>query len=234
MTPHVKNFVLQAYLNRELSPQAVDEFELELLSDPELADAAEADTALYVGFAGLQSAKAQSALAHTADKSALAATADKSALAATVVNFPGNTAHTNYPPTTLRARWWPLAAAASMLVLASGWIGLQFRPATQLYGGAALAYVDKQRAIGNEIVIGLPKSGPLVLMVPVASVTPCTAEIAITQNGLNAPLRTQARPDEFGYAVVVLPGNALSPGTAVIDIACAGQPLGQYKVLLRP
>jgi hypothetical protein len=49
METHTRNFMLRAYLNRELDADTEAEFEIELLRDPELAELASADTALMVG-----------------------------------------------------------------------------------------------------------------------------------------------------------------------------------------
>jgi hypothetical protein len=207
LNPHMRNYLLQAYLNRELDADTEAEFELELLADPELADAAAGDTGLLLGLSDVQAPAVQ-------------APEPKPEPENIVVS-----------PPRRKSRPWPaLAAAASALILVSGSLGYFFKPAPTMHGGAQLAYIDKQRSQGDGIQITLPKSGPLVLMVPVASVGPCVADITISQSGRS--IRANAVPDDFGYAVVVLAMQALSPGAASVEVACAGKSVGQYSVLV--
>ena len=208
MRTHIQAFMLQAYLNRELDSDTEAEFELELLSDPELADLAAADTALLLGL---------------------------NAESTSVVTLP--TQPVSKPVKRATAPWLQFAAAASVLMLLAAALGYTYKPGTQIWGGAQLAYIDKQRSIGNSIQIKLPRIGPLVLMVPVASATACLADISITQitseKGSEKQGRTiaaQAQPDNFGYAVVVLANDTLKPGSIGISVACQGTDVGQYNV----
>ena len=208
MNTHIRGFMLQAYLNRELDSDTEAEFELELLRDPELADLAAADTALMVGLNGT---------------------------AASVVSLP--TAPVSKPVARTRAPWLRFAAAASILMLLAGALGYTFKPSTQILGGAQLAYVDKQRSVGDAIQIKLPRVGPMVLMVPVASATACLADISITQMASRSgaekqghTIAAQAQPDSFGYAVVVMANDAVEPGSIAISVACQGTDVGQYEV----
>lgn len=205
LNPHMRNFLLSAYLNRELDADTEAEFELELLADPELADAAAGDTGLLLGLSRVET---------------LATPAPEPAIEKMVV----------MPPRRKSRPWLALAAAASALMLIAGSLGYFFKPAPTIQGGAQLAYIDKQRSQGHGIQIKLPKTGPLVLMVPVASVGPCVADIAISQSGKS--IRASATPDDFGYAVVVLAMQALKPGPANVEVACAGKSVGQYSVLV--
>lgn len=208
MNTHIRSFMLQAYLNRELDSETEAEFELELLRDPELADLATADTALLVGLtvAGLNGA------------------------AASVVSLPIQPV--GKPVTKTKTPWLRFAAAASILVLLAGALGYTFKPSNQILGGAQLAYIDKQRSVGNSIQIQLPRVGPMVLMVPVASATACLADISVKQSA--SSISAQAQPDSFGYAVVVLANDALKPGNAVVSVSCQGASVGQYDVLVLP
>ncbi len=206
LNPHIRNYLLSAYLNRELDAETEAEFELELLADPELAEAAAGDTGLLLGLSDVQA----------------------SAQASEPKPEPENI--TVVAPRRKSRRWLALAAAASALILVSGSLGYFFKPAPTLQGGAQLAYIDKQRSQGDGIQIKLPKSGPLVLMVPVASVGACVADITISQSAQS--IRASSAPDDFGYAVVVLAMQALSPGAANVEVACAGKSVGQYSVLV--
>lgn len=208
MSTHIQGFMLQAYLNRELDSATEAEFELELLSDPELADLAAADTALLLGLGA----------------------ASPSAVALTTQSL-------SKPAMRTKAPWLRFAAAASVLMLLAAALGYTFNPKTHTWGGAQLAYIDKQRSVGNSIQIKLPRVGPLVLMIPVASATACLADISITQmtsgRGSEKQGRTitaRAQPDNFGYAVVVLANDTLVPGSVAISVACQGTDVGQYDV----
>lgn len=203
MNTHIRGFMLQAYLNRELDSDTEAEFELELLSDPELADLAAADTAMLVGLNGAS---------------------------ASIVSLP--TPPASKPAPGAKAPWLRFAAAASILMLLAAALGYSFKPSTQILGGAQLAYIDKQRSVGNSIRIQLPQAGPLVLMVPVASATACLADISITQSANS--IAAQAQPDSFGYAVVVLANAALKPGNAAVSVSCQGKRVGQYDVQVLP
>jgi len=192
--------MLQAYLNRELDAEAEAEFELALLADPDLAEQAAADTALLIGLSFAEPAAAKSP-----------------PLGVAVL-----------PARRSRKFWLAMATAASALMLISASVGYFLKPAPKMLGGAQLAYIDKQRSGGNSIQIKLPKAGPLVLMVPVASADPCLADISISQAG--QVIQARAQPDDFGYAVVVVGFNALKPGEAAVDVSCAGKVVGQYVV----
>jgi hypothetical protein len=204
MNPHMRTFMLQAYLNRELDSSAEAEFELALLADPDLAEQAAGDTALLIGLSGAEAAAATSS--------------------------PSNVAV--LPVRRAAKPWLMMAAAASALMLISASLGYFLKPAPNVLGGAQLAYIDKQRSVGNGIQIKLPKAGPLVLMVPVASANPCVANISIGQAG--QVIQASAQPDDFGYAVVVLGFNALKPGAATVDVRCEGKAVGQYVVQVLP
>jgi hypothetical protein len=194
METHTRNFMLQAYLNRELDADAEAEFEIELLNDPELAELASADTALLLGLS-----------------------------MPPAVMLP-NSATIAAPKT----QWFKFAAAASVLMTIAAALGYSLKPAPQILGGAQLAYIDKQRSLGNTIQIKLPESGPIVLMVPVASANACMAEILLTQS--NHTISAKSKPDDFGYAVVVLANSALKPGNAMVSVRCQGAEIGQYEV----
>jgi len=200
MNPYMRTFMLQAYLNRELDAGAEAEFELALLADPDLAEQAAGDTALLIGLSGANAAAAES---------------PRLGVAISPVRRP-------------RKPWLILAAAASALVLISASLGYSLKSAPNMQGGAQLAYIDKQRSASNNIQIKLPKAGPLVLMVPVASANPCFADISISQAG--KVIQASAQPDDFGYAVVVVGFDALEPGEAAVDVSCAGKVVGQYAV----
>jgi hypothetical protein len=195
METHTRNFMLQAYLNRELDADAEAEFEIELLNDPELAELASADTALLLGLS----------------------------MPPAAVMLP-NSAKIAAPKT----QWFKFAAAASVLMTIAAALGYSLKPAPQILGGAHLAYIDKQRWLGNAIQIKLPESGPIVLMVPVASANACVAEILLTQS--NDTISAKSKPDDFGYAVVVLANEALKPGNAMVSVRCQGAEIGQYEV----
>ena len=195
--PHMRTFMLQAYLNRELDADAETEFELALLADPDLAEQAAGDTALLLGLNGVVAAELKT---------------PEAKLAHPVVAV--------LPARRSRRPWLTMAAAASALMLISASLGYFLKPAPNVLGGAQLAYIDKQR------------SGPLVLMVPVASANPCMADISISQAG--KVIRASAQPDDFGYAVVVLGFNALKPGAAIVDVRCEAKAVGQYVVQVLP
>ena len=207
--PHMRTFMLQAYLNRELDADAETEFELALLADPDLAEQAAGDTALLLGLNGVVAAELKT---------------PEAKLAHPVVAV--------LPARRSRRPWLTMAAAASALMLISASLGYFLKPAPNVLGGAQLAYIDKQRSTGNAIQIKLPKTGPLVLMVPVASANPCMADISISQAG--KVIRASAQPDDFGYAVVVLGFNALKPGAAIVDVRCEAKAVGQYVVQVLP
>jgi len=209
MNAHTRAIMLQAYLNRELDADTQAEFELELLSDPDLADLAVADTALLVGLAGTGAA------------------AQSVAISPVTQLQPASK-----PARLISAPWLRFAAAASVLMLLAATLGYTFKPSTQILGGAQLAYIDKQRAVGNAIQIKLPQAGPVVLMVPVASATACLADISITQATRTIAARSQ--PDSFGYAVVVLANDALKPGIVTVSVSCQGARVGQYDVQVLP
>lgn len=209
MKTHIRSYLLQAYLNRELDSDTEAEFELELLSDPELADLAAADTALLLGLS---------------DASALVES--RPILPVTTLQPLGK------PVRRTKTPWLRFAAAASILMLLAGALGYTVKPRTQIFGGAQLAYIDKQRSVGNSIQIKLPQAGPVVLMVPVASATTCVADISITQAAHTITARSL--PDSFGYAVVVLANEALKPGNAAVSVSCQGSRVGQYDVQVVP
>lgn len=206
MTSPMRAYLLQAYLNRELDQLAEEEFELELLRDPELAELALADTALGIGLNVLEP---QSSLGTSQSSSNVVEFADYG---------------------IAKRTFWQLAIAASVLVGLSGIMGYQLNKSPQRANGATLAYIDKQRALGEQITITLPKSGTLVLMIPVASARACPAEIELSQNGATQKVTAQA--DDFGYASIVVAPQELVPGTLAISVRCAGsaQTLGQYAV----
>lgn len=212
MTSPMRAYLLQAYLNRELDQLAEEEFELELLRDPELAELALADTALGLGLKDAQ----PEASVDRALSTVVPLVATKG------VPRPGN----SKPPL------WFLATAATLLLGLAGALGYQLNQAPQRVSGATLAYIDKQRAIGDQITITLPKSGPLVLMVPVASAQPCTAEIGLTQNGTTH--KASALADDFGYASIVLAPRQLRPGALTVSVRCEGtaQALGEYPAVV--
>jgi hypothetical protein len=214
MISRTDEFLMQAYLNREMDADTETAFELELLRRPDLAQLAESDTALAIG---LRTDASEIGSPHVA-RSAIGQTisqANKSP--ASKPNLLGDS-----------IRW---ASAASILALLAGWAGYTWQRPANVYGGAKLAYVDKQRSLSATPEIQLPTSGPLVLMVPVASSTACTAQIVIRQaaNEISA----KAAPDEFGYAVLVLSNNALIRGNAAITVRCDQQVVGEYQVSVR-
>ena len=209
MKTHIRSYLLQAYLNRELDSDTEAEFELELLSDPELADLAAADTALLLGLSD-----------------ASASVESRPILPVTTLPPLGK------PVRRTKAPWLRFAAAASILMLLAGALGYTVKPRTQILGGAQLAYIDKQRSVGNSIQIKLPQAGPVVLMVPVASATACVAEISITQ--ATHSVSAKSAPDSFGYAVVVLANEALKPGSAAVSVSCQGSRVGLYEVQVVP
>lgn len=248
------NFLLQAYLNREMDPQTEADFEIELIRNPELAELAFADSALLAGLAELElePAAATGQLAEI-DASQLNATqadaieADATQkhsndtqvrhFAAEVRTNPAtfasadNTVSAAIAPDRGRARrsrsykWLPLACAASVSALCAGFVGYALRK-PQIYGGAQLVYIDKQRSLSSTIEIPLPKSGPLLLLVPVASTGPCVADIRLSQG--SQIQNVQATPDEFGFASVILSGDALKPGPVSISIKCDGLVVGGF------
>lgn len=207
MTSPMRAYLLQAYLNRELDQLAEEEFELELLRDPALAELALADTTLSIG---LNEATPLAAFVSANDSETGIELASRAA----------------------RTRTWKLAIAASVLVSLSAILGYRLNEMPNRPSGATLAYIDKQRAIGEQITITLPKSGSLVLMVPVASAQPCPAEIELSQNGARQKVTAQA--DDFGYASIVVAPQELLPGSLAISVRCEGstQTLGQYMVLV--
>ncbi len=204
MIARTDEFLMQAYLNREMDAETETAFELEMLRRPELAELAESDTALTIGLrAGHENQLPIKPIA------AKASSLGK--------NLFGN------------SLGW--ATAASILALLAGWAGYAWQRPTQFYGGATLAYVDKQRSLSATPEIQLPAAGPLVLMVPVASSKICLAQIVIRQAANE--ITAQATPDEFGYAVVVLAGNALTRGTATITVRCDQQVVGDYQISVK-
>jgi anti-sigma factor RsiW len=188
---YAQRYLLNAYLNRELDPDAEAEFEELLIADPALAAYAEADLALSLG------------------------------LAAAGIKAPDRTMNASKRP------WLQQAIAASMLAVLAGGAGYSLRAPSIPFGGAQLVYVDKQRS-GNETVrIPLPKFGPLLLMVPVASADQCAAEIEFSQGARRQTV--SAMPDSYGYATVILPSEQLIPGPLQIAVSCRSERLGLYQ-----
>ena len=193
--------LLRAYLDRELDADASEAFEVLMLERPDLAAAVDADTALMMGLAGKQNRRD---------------TAEPQAQTATILRFPG------------RARLLPFSLAASALLalgFSSAWF---FRPTQVPMEGLRMAYVDKTRSISATPVIEVRPNEALVLLVPVASADPCSAEFELRQGLLS--LRAQAIPDEFGYASVLVSKGVLSGGAAEIIVRCEERELARYPV----
>jgi len=209
MNTKLDEFLLQAYLNRELDAQAEREYEIALIRNPKLAELAMADAALLAGLT-----------ATPATASGLAQVPSS--------NDPGpqHRASSRATESTRARPIWPLAIVASFTALLAGTLGYALRPA-EIYGGASLIYLDKQRSTSAQLEIALPSEGPLLLMVPVASSQPCRAEIRVEQ--ASAVLVFNATPDAYGIAPLILPGNALKPGPVNIQISCDGQALGSFE-----
>lgn len=208
MTSPMRAYLLQAYLNRELDQLAEEEFELELLRDPELAELALADTVLAIG------------LNETPPHAMLNPANDSTNVLDMGARRPS------------KRTIWQLATAAAILAGFAGVLGYQLNPSPRRVSGATLAYIDKQRAIGDQITITLPASGSLVLMIPVASAQACPAEIGLSQSG--ATYKVTAQADDFGYASVVLAPQELAPGPLTVSVRCEGSThlMGHYDVLV--
>jgi hypothetical protein len=206
MISRIDEFLMQAYLNRELDAQTEADFEIELIRRPELARLMEADVALAIGLqepnANVAPANAQASLQPASNRQT-------------------------------RARWlnWRIAAAITGFGVISGMVGFfAGQPRQASFGATQIAYVDKLRNANDRIEIQWPKASPLVLMVPVSKAD-CLADIDITQS--DKKLSTKAKPDDFGFAAVLLGQAVLSKGTAQISVRCDEKLVGSYELELR-
>jgi hypothetical protein len=206
MISRIDQFLMQAYLNRELDAQTEADFEIELIRRPELAHLMEADVALATGLQ-MPDARPLTELAATELKPKIA-----------------NHRSPTWPN-------WRIAAVVAGFSVISGMVGFFARqPQPPGFGTTQIAYVDKLRSANTSIQIELSNASPLVLMVPVSE-TGCFADIDIEQ--LGTKLSIKAKPDSFGFAAVWLAQTQLSAGTAQINVYCGATLDGSYTLELR-
>jgi hypothetical protein len=241
MTSPISAYLLQAYLNRELDRLVEEEFELELLRDPQLAQLAFADTVLGIGLNVAeeelscllvgQGKQMASDLSDPSSPKICEPKPTESVLTRLQTQTNSNIPH-QIPKPPAKRTLWHYAAAAMVVMGLAGAMGYQLNRQPQRTIGATLAYIDKQRAPGGQITVTLPKSGALVLMVPVASAQACLAQIGLNQHGATAHVTAQA--DDFGYACLILAPQDLVPGPLSVSVRCEGasQLLGAYEVLV--
>lgn len=211
-------FLLDAYLEDSLDAEQTEAFELMMLARPDLADAVEADSALRIGLLAAQETPVQSLPSASRPQAEAAAPS------------PQPPASPQRSATRSRRRW-PMALAASCSLLAGATAGWWLRAPDGDPQSATLVYVDTLRNIAQPGVLQLPEAGAVVLLAPVASSTPCRAELRLRQPG-RPDIAVHADPDEFGYASLILPRTALRPGEATVLVSCEGQNLAQYPVRL--
>jgi anti-sigma factor RsiW len=208
MTAQTHMYLLQAYLNRELSPEAEAEFEIMLLSDPELAALAEADSALQLGL------NASATHAPVAQASALS-----------------QASNTRAPARPRRGLPWHSYAQAAGLIGISATFGYLMQPKLEQLAAGEISYIDQQRGEARAVAATLPSSGVAIWMVPVASVDPCSANIRLTQGAKT--LETTALPDNYSFASVVLRPNVFAAGEITVSVRCEGKEVGRYVVNAR-
>jgi hypothetical protein len=199
----IDDYLMRAYLNRELDAVTEAAFEEELIRRPELALLAEADVALSLGLQ-LEQAEPINVVAPCASSTP-------------------QRGKSQFKPSFL------LAAAAAVVAILSGVVGYRMNAAqSQAFIGAQLAYIDKLRNDETTLPIVLPKDQVLVLMVPVASSETCPAEIEILQDKVN--LMTSAKPDEYGFAAVIVPHGKFRPGKVEVRVQCNARQVGLFAL----
>ena len=215
----LEHVLLRAYLKGNLNREESEAFELLMMERPDIAEWVDADTALSLGLADAGPASlAHSATAgQTATGDRKGADSGTSKDDSTIIPFPKR------PPLPY------LAAAASLLLAVGLGAGVLLRPTPSPLGAAELMYVDKTRNLSTIPKVVIAPNRALVLLVPVANVGPCVADIELRQAG-SEPLRAQAKPDEFGYASLVLDSGGLKPGRAEVSVRCGADAPAEYPI----
>jgi len=209
MTSPLDLFLLHAYLDGDMDAACAEAFETRLLEEPGLADLVDADNALRIGMAASHADHATAGPPDASGHVVPVASTDVVAGAAAV------------RLARVRPRFtWP-AAVAAVLAAAIGTLAGYRAHRLPDIEHASLAYVDRYRDVAGMPEIRLPTQGVLVLMVPVAHSPDCDASILVSDS-TGRSLRTQARPDPFGYASVVVAGQALRAGAGTIEVHCDG------------
>jgi hypothetical protein len=199
----IDNFLMQAYLNRELDAVTEAAFEEELIRRPELALLAEADVALSLGLQLEQAAPISAVEPFVSSKPQRG----KSQFKHTIL----------------------LAAATAVVAILAGVVGYRMNASqSQALVGVQLAYVDKLRNDETVLAIALPKDQMLVLMVPVASAEACLAEIEMLQDKVY--LKTGSKPDEYGFAAVIVPHGKFRLGKVEVRVQCNARRVGLFAL----
>lgn len=221
----LEHFLLRAYLDGELNADERDAFELLMLERPDIAELVDADTALSLGLA-------ESALVRLPDAVAPVATQKQPDTNTRPTTDSGSSGGSSAVIAFPRRPQLPyLAAAASVLLALGVGTGALLRPSPDPLSAAEVVYVDKTRSLSTIPKIAISPNRALILLVPVASVEPCVADIELRQVG-STTLRAQATPDEFGYASLVLAVGGLKPGRAAVVVRCGINTPAEYPVEL--
>ena len=220
MSP-LENYLLRAYLDGELDELESEAFELLMLERPDIAAMVEADCALQMGLS--KSAEVSDA-GDVADMNTEQPRTDVEAASSDDV-IPIARGKRG-----VRGGFLPLAMAASVALAVGLGAGTLIREPVDPLRPATLAYVDKLRDIAATPKLRLPAAGAVVLMVPVPSIEPCLATVAVSQ-GDSVAMSAEAMPDEFSYVSLVMSRESVALGEAQVDVSCDGKLLGEYDLL---
>ncbi|MCQ4163261.1 hypothetical protein [Tahibacter harae] len=244
MITALDKYLLRAYLDDSMDEAAAEAFELLLIERPELAELVIADVALDLGL----KAEADSGLLppalHRAAPASAASTrqtgaAPKEPAPQTAAVVPLRTGQPAAPETSqtgpargeihppLRERRRSaapyLAAAAALLAVGLG-LGRQLQPGQPMLSATEVAVADTLRGSGLRQV-RLPAAGALTLSVPVILTQECTPPLllSLAQGGRRWEIEPNKPVDD--YVHVRVDAGRLQPGTAEIQLSCAGKPL---------
>jgi hypothetical protein len=206
-------YLLRAYLDGDLDSEQSEAFEILLIGRPDLAELVDADSALGFGLAAAQAPATAPINAPTPSEA--------SAASSVVTPLPRRRAAS--------ATLVPLAAAASLALLAGLFVGRLTGSAGEPMQSATLVYVDKLRDVSTAPALALPASGAIVLLAPVASSAACVATVELRQEGMPA-LAARAQSDAFGYVSLVVARDAVRSGPAVVEVGCDGSIRARYDV----
>ncbi|TDR46789.1 hypothetical protein DFR29_103325 [Tahibacter aquaticus] len=212
MISALDNHLLRTYLDGEMDEAATEAFEVLMIERPELAELVDADTALRMALGS----------------SDAALPAQGSAVFTTPVD---TAAPSPKLGRTRRPHWFPLLAAASVLLAVGMGLGRLWVPQSTGLVPTTLFSVDRIRGSDREVrKLRVPVEGQIVLSVPVTTESSCISLVRVSQSGI--VLEALASPDDYGFANFSVPATRLAPGNLEVSVACDGQVRASYTVEL--
>lgn len=230
ITP-LDNYLLRAYLDREMDEATAEAFEKQMIERPELAELVIADIALSMGMKA-----SATELASLAVPAAAPATETPTPAAAPEAATPRPPAPAGPPPAAtpadssgkvvpLRRRSpVPFLAAAGIALAAGLGLGRMLQPGQPMLTGADLATVDTFRGAATVRQVRLPQADTLVLGIAVAAQPECQ-RVSVRLNQSGRQWETTATLDQEAYVSVIADARQLQAGRAEVSLACAGQTL---------